>query len=298
MSDFQEPVTLGRTGLRVGRLGVASSYGAPASAYELAFHEHGVNLFYWGSLRRAGMRDSVRRLVPRHRDELVIMLQSYDRTGPLMSRFVERGLRRLQIEAADILLLGWHNRETSQRVLDAAMELQSKGKVRYLALSGHHRPLFAELARQPDNPFDVFMVRYNAAHRGAEQEVFPALPETDRPGIITYTNTRWGHLLQPSWMPEGESPMRASDCYRFALSHLDVNVCMTGPASMGQMQEGLCALERGPVTDEERSRFERIGDHVRSRRGVGQALRRSAWRKVHSFVTSLTGSSKTNSERV
>ena len=35
--DFHAPRILGRTGLKVGRLGVASSYGAPAAAYEEAF---------------------------------------------------------------------------------------------------------------------------------------------------------------------------------------------------------------------------------------------------------------------
>jgi len=35
--NFREPKTLGRTGLKAGRLGVASSYGAPAEAYEEAF---------------------------------------------------------------------------------------------------------------------------------------------------------------------------------------------------------------------------------------------------------------------
>ena len=35
---------LGRTGLKVGRLGVACSYGAPTAAFEEAF-EQGVNYF-------------------------------------------------------------------------------------------------------------------------------------------------------------------------------------------------------------------------------------------------------------
>jgi aryl-alcohol dehydrogenase-like predicted oxidoreductase len=37
--------TLGRTGIEVCRLGIGSSYGAPASAVEQAF-DHGVNYFY------------------------------------------------------------------------------------------------------------------------------------------------------------------------------------------------------------------------------------------------------------
>ena len=45
--------TLGRTGLNVGRLGVAASYGAPAEAFEEAF-ERGCNYFYIGSGRHRG----------------------------------------------------------------------------------------------------------------------------------------------------------------------------------------------------------------------------------------------------
>ena len=41
-----EPRILGRTGLQVGRMGIAASYGVPAAAVERAF-EHGVNYFYW-----------------------------------------------------------------------------------------------------------------------------------------------------------------------------------------------------------------------------------------------------------
>jgi len=49
--SFRDPVALGRTGLRVGRLGVASGYWAPADAIETAF-EHGCNYFTWGTFIR------------------------------------------------------------------------------------------------------------------------------------------------------------------------------------------------------------------------------------------------------
>jgi hypothetical protein len=55
---------LGRTGIEVGRLGLASSYGAPSTAVEQAF-DHGVNYFYWGSLRRNPFGDGLRALAPR-----------------------------------------------------------------------------------------------------------------------------------------------------------------------------------------------------------------------------------------
>jgi hypothetical protein len=40
--DFHETATLGRTGLKVGRLGIASGYGTPPQAIEMAF-ERGCN---------------------------------------------------------------------------------------------------------------------------------------------------------------------------------------------------------------------------------------------------------------
>jgi hypothetical protein len=57
MDDFKSH-PLGQTGLEVGRLGVAGGYGAPVEAFEEAF-EHGCNYFYWGSMRREGMRKAI-----------------------------------------------------------------------------------------------------------------------------------------------------------------------------------------------------------------------------------------------
>src|SRR5438105_5048302 len=107
--DLREPVTLGRTGLKVARLGIGCSYGVGASAIEKAYHERGVNYFYWGSIRRPGMRDAIRHLVPAGREKIVVALQSYDRTGSLMRVFHERGLKALGIEYADVLIFGWFN---------------------------------------------------------------------------------------------------------------------------------------------------------------------------------------------
>jgi aryl-alcohol dehydrogenase-like predicted oxidoreductase len=252
--------TLGRTGLKVGRLGVACSYGAPTQAFEEAF-DHGVNYFYWGSMRRAAMGRAIRNIIAKgQRDQLVIVIQSYSRSALLMERFYQRALKTLGIDTADILLLGWHNRAPSPDILDRALEMKEKGMFRFVAMSGHHRPLFAQLSS--DQRFDLFHVRYNVAHRGAEDDVFSRLPGTDPPGIVTYTATRWGDLLKSSRMPDGQAPMSGADCYRFVLSNPNVDVCMTGPKNLDQMREALKALELGPLSPEELKRVHRIGDHV------------------------------------
>jgi aryl-alcohol dehydrogenase-like predicted oxidoreductase len=258
--SFREPTTLGRTGLRVSRLGVGSSYGVPADALERAYHEYGVNYFYWGALRRGGMRDAIRSLARSERERIVIALQTYDRLGPLMQVFCERGLRALKIDRADVLILGWFNRYPGKRLVDAALRLREQGKVRFLALSSHHRPLFGQMAGRAELPFDVYMLRYNAGHRGAERDIFPHLPAQDRPGITAFTATRWGTLMQARKMPSGERPLTAAECYRFVLSNPNVDLCLAGPASREEMAEALRALEGGPLSEEELARARRIGD--------------------------------------
>jgi aryl-alcohol dehydrogenase-like predicted oxidoreductase len=262
---FEDKTTLGRTGLRVSRLGIGSSYGAPGAAVERAFHEHGVNFLYWGSVRRRGLRDAIRNLAGAGREKIVVALQTYDRSGFLMRYFVERGLRALRLDHADVLILGFHKDLPAPRVLDAARRLVRDGKVRFVALSGHRRTLFGELGRERPIPVDVFMFRYNAAHRGAEHEIFPFLPKENRPGTIAFTATRWGHLLDPRRMPPGEKPLTGSDCYRFALSRPEVDLCLAGPASVGELDEALRALALGPLAPEELEQARRVGKLVRSR---------------------------------
>jgi aryl-alcohol dehydrogenase-like predicted oxidoreductase len=256
-------VRLGRTGLLVGRLGVGASYGVPARAIQRAFHEFGVNYFYWGSMRRDGMKAAIRALSPGRRDRFVVALQSYDRTGPLMRVFVERGLKALGLEAADVLILGWRQSYPSKRVIEAAVKLRDEGKVRFLAMSSHHRPLLGDMARRAgDLPIDIYMFRYNAAHRGAERDIFPYLADEGRPGVTCYTATRWGQLLQKRRMPPGERPMTASECYRFVLTNPKADLCIAGPADEEQMDEALRALDGGPLSEEEMARVRRIGDFV------------------------------------
>lgn len=259
---FSQPILLGRTGLRVSRLGIGASYGVGAAAIERACHEHGVNFFYWGSIRRAGMRDAVRRLALEARDAIVVALQTYDRSGVLLTPMFERGCRALGIDHADLLILGWHQARPSPRIVDAALDLKRRGRVRHLALSGHHRPLFAELAADPEQPFDVLLFRYNAAHRGAEMEIFPSLDRPGRPGTVAYTATCWGALIDPKRMPHGQPPPRASDCYRFALSDARVDAVLCGPKDDGELGEAVRTLDLGPLDPGAMERLRRIGDHI------------------------------------
>ena len=269
-SDLTSRIPLGRTGKAVSRLGIGASYGVSKKAC-LEAYDAGVNFFFWGSSRTAGMAMALRDLGPTRREDLFIVLQCYARRPSLVSRCIRKGLDALKTDYADVLLLGWHETPPGRATLEAVEEERTRGTFRYLGVSSHQRPLFREFLA--DGRYDVFHLRYNAAHTGAETDVFPFLPDEGGPGIVAFTCTRWGDLMNPKKMPPGEAPLSAGECYRFALSNPFVHVAITGPKSDGEMRHALEAMRDGPLDAEETARIRAIGDHVHSRKSVADWFR-------------------------
>jgi aryl-alcohol dehydrogenase-like predicted oxidoreductase len=258
-ADKMETRTLGRTGLQVGRLGMAAGYGVPAAAVERAF-DHGVNYLYWGSVRRGPFGQALRNLKPR-RDRMVLVLQSYSRVAALMAPSVEMALGKLKFDYADVLLLGLWNHKPPSRILEASNKLRERGLIRHIAISTHHRPLVAELDADPG--VGIVHVRYNAVHKGAEGEVFPLLKANGiGPGIVAFTATSWRQLMNPKRIPPGERVPTAADCYRFVLTNSAVDVCMTGPSNEAQANDALRAINMGPMGAEELAWMRRVGDFI------------------------------------
>ena len=259
MSNFSGYTTLGASGLEVSKMGIGADAGIPARALEWAF-ERGINYFYWGSRRRPGMKEAIRKLAASRREKMVIALQTYDYTGLALRQTFTQGLRALAIDYADVLILGNRNGPVPRRILDKALALKERGLARHLCVSAHSRSAFRQ--HLDSKNFDLIMVRYNAAHRGAEQDVFPLLGEPGRPGVLCFNSTRWGHLFDPRWIPQDEKPPRPIDLYRYVLSNPNIDMVLTAPQTIQQLEENLSTLEMGPVSEEERAWLERIGDHV------------------------------------
>ena len=256
-------MTLGRTGLKVGRLGISSSYGAPAAAFEEAY-ERGCNYFAIGSFMKGRSKEMIQAVhnisKKGERENLVVCMMEYTHSNLLGKAHFKRGLKKLGLEYIDVLMMGYYPRRPRKQVMDLALELKEKGLVRYLALAGHNRKLFPKL--REDGVIDIFQVRYNAVNSGAEKDIFPFTNGENRPGMIVYTATRWSQLLKESKMPPGEQPLTAKDCYRFVLSNPSVDICMTGTRSLEMMRENLETLDSGPLSPEEMERIRRIGDHM------------------------------------
>ncbi len=264
MTEFlRRRITLGRSGLKAGPLGLASSYGTPAAALEEAF-EAGCNYFYWGALRRKGMAHAIRNISQRgQREKLIVVLQVFLRNHWGMEKSLQRGLKKLGTDYADIMLLSWFNKPPSPKTIAAVEKLKQSGGFHCLGISSHHRPLFPQLAR--DYPFDIFHLRYNAAHRGAEQDVFPHLPE-NRPGIVVFQATKRMQIVKSKRIPEEEARPTAGDCYRFALSNTSIDVTVTAPSKIKYLRDNLKQTAKGEMNKQEIEWMRRIGDYVYGRR--------------------------------
>ena len=207
------------------------------------------------------MRDAIRNIVQSgKRERLIIAMHSYGHNALINKQFLIKSLKQLGVDYIDVMLLGYYSWKPGKSVLHSAMKLKEKGLVRYIGMTGHSRKVIAGLIQ--DQLLDIYHIRYNAVHTGAEKDIFPVMPEINKPGIVSFTATRWGHLLNPKKMPEGEAPLKASDCYRFVLSNPHVDVCLTGTKTPEQMRENLNTIELGPLTNEEMERIRRIGSYI------------------------------------
>ncbi len=198
---------------------------------------------------------------------------SHRRTA--LSKLVKRSLDQLGLDYIDVLLLAGCNEKPGPRLMEHVSRFQEEGLVRFLGVSSHHRTLFPELEKEKKNNIDVFHLRYNAAHRGAEQEVFERMPGEGGPGIVAFASNRWGSLFDPRSMPPGDTAPSPADCYRFVLSHPSVHVACCGPGNMTELQQDLECLDQGPMEGEELERMRRIGEYVYKKRPAWRAQLRA-----------------------
>jgi len=266
---------LGRTGLQVTPLALTAGgvrgvnpkgLKLTADEVERAYHEHGVNTFFANTLFPE-VAEGIRRLIRAgHRDDLVLLSMVSLPFGWSVRRAWEKQSRAFGIDHIDIFLMGWVQGRwyLSGRSWPAMERLRQEGKVRAIGWSTHNRRMATELARER-RP-DVMMIRYNAAHRGAERDIFEPLGD-DCPGIIGYTATRWGMLMRPPL--KDEKPMTAPECYRFALSHPAVNTVMCAARSRSEVDENVAGVLQGPLDEKRLEEVRRFGDlvHAHARGG-------------------------------
>jgi aryl-alcohol dehydrogenase-like predicted oxidoreductase len=253
---------LGRTELTVFPIGIGGGYSLSGKHLEYA-RDRGVNYFFWGPIFPTyyPMTRWLASLKPGQREKIVLATVSYIWKIPgSIKRSVERHLRWLGTDYLDLFHLGWI-RSKDEKALEILLKFKDEGLIRHLAITTHNRKLAARLAHEW--PLDAVMIRYNAAHRGAEEEVFPQLPEKG-PALVSFNSTRWRSLLRrPRRWPKDEPIPSAEDCYRFVLSHPKVTLCLAGPRNRNELDSALRAVELGPLEQERYDWLCRFGAAVR-----------------------------------
>ena len=254
--------TLGSEGLKIHRLGLSASHRPGKKTIYRALDE-GLNFFFFFRIDRqmiAVLKDVFRQ----NRKNFAVATGAFNvRLGrPNLRRVLEKRLRQLGTDYLDIFLfLGvMKPKHLRDDVKEELVKLKEEGKIKAVGISTHDRCLAGELAKERE--LDVLMIRYNAAHRGAEQDIFPFLHER-RPAIVSYTATRWGHLLErpQGWPKDGPVPT-AGLCYRYVLSNPSVHVCLTAPSRLEQFDSNLTEIRKGPLSAEEMTFMNDFGSAV------------------------------------
>jgi predicted aldo/keto reductase-like oxidoreductase len=241
---------------RVCRLGLATRGNTrlePEAVLDAV--RRGVNYLNWCG-HPDGLRDAVRRLGARRREVFVAVQLEAHRAGAAR-REIEEFLGELGTDYLDVMTYYYveHAEEWDEiagpgGAAEAVEQARREGTVRAIGLTSHQRPLAARVAES--GRLDLLMVRYNAAHRGAERDVFPVTQRRGLP-VVAFTCLRWGALLEGTPDdPPGFVVPPAREWYRFSLCHPAVSVALMAPDGAAELEENLSLLDDWRGLDAER----------------------------------------------
>ena len=265
MIDFKTAV-LGQTGLTIHRLGLSGTYRPGKKAIYEAI-DNGVNFFFCFGIDTQLIR-VLKDVMKTNREKFVVATGSYNYIWGRQNtiKALEKRLRQLGTDYIDIFLfLGvMKEKEFSNHIKAELCQIRDQGKARAIGISTHDRKFAGRL--MDEGILNAIMMRYNAAHRGAETEIFPYLAKHN-PAVISYTATRWSYLTRrPKEWPKDKLIPDAGMCYRFVLSNNNIDVCLNAPRNIRQLRENLKAVELGPLSDEEMRFMREFGDVVHNQK--------------------------------
>ncbi|MEQ8272409.1 MAG: aldo/keto reductase [Deltaproteobacteria bacterium] len=250
----------------VAALGLASRGNTHLTGDDVANAiERGIGYLNWCG-HDDGLAAAVRNLGASERARVIIATQLDARDADDAERELDAMLETLGTDYLDVVTAYYLESDAEWRQIQgragartAIEAARSDGRVRRFGFTSHQRPLARDIL--DEGSVDVAMVRYNAAHRGAEAEIFHRALATP---IVAFTCTRWGALLEATDQTPAMSP---PDCYRFALAHPAVTVALTAPNDRRELEANLATLDAPPPTEDELALWRRHGDRVRATAG-------------------------------
>jgi aryl-alcohol dehydrogenase-like predicted oxidoreductase len=247
--------TLGRTGQKVSAIGLGGYHiGIPPDEQEgiritrsaidrgITFLDNSWDYHDGGSEVRMG-----KALLDGYRDKVFLMTKIDGRTKDKAARQIEESLRRLQTDRIDLMQ---HHEvirlEDPDRIfaekgaMEAVVEAQKAGKIRYIGFTGHKDPAVhlraLEIAAAHKFHFDTVQMPLNVmdAHfRSFEKHVLPVLVK-EGIGVLGMKPLGSGEILK-------SGSVTAIECLHYALS-LPTSVVINGMETMQRLDQALEAV--------------------------------------------------------
>ncbi len=170
---------------------------------------------------------------------------------------IEKSLKLLQTDYADILNMHMPERDYSKERLTVALEvlkeLKKEGKIGFIGASSHQPRFLAELMRLYDC-FDSVMIRYNYYLQEAKEVIFP-LAKTLEVGVVVMKPFAWPYYGIPFMrfdpMEREEGPYTPAQlCLRWILNSPEVTTVVPGMNNQDEFEENLAAINKEAKVDE------------------------------------------------
>jgi aryl-alcohol dehydrogenase-like predicted oxidoreductase len=158
---------------------------------------------------------------------------------------VEQSLKRLRTDYLDVVQ--FHASPSRAQLeehggLDALLDLQRAGKVRFIGMSGTLPNLPEQIAM---GVFDVFQIPYSAVQ--AEHEELISQAAAAGAGTVIRGGAAKGAWDGTALDDLLDGASRTEFILRFTLSHPDLHTTIVGTSDVGHLEANLAAARKGPL---------------------------------------------------
>ncbi len=254
-----EYVTLGKTGLKISRLGfggipIQKVDAAATRKLIVAMAEKGIN--YIDTARGYTVSESfLGEALEGYRDKFVLATKSMSRDKAGMAADIETSLKNLKTDYIDIYQIHNPSLEQLEQVmapggaLEALLEAKEAGKIGHIGLTAHTTGLFEKALRL--SWVETFMFPYNIVETQGEELIHECAEKNI--GLIVMKPLAGGAIED------------ANLALRFICANPDVSVVIPGMYDLMEIDMNLSAVENtSPLTQQELAKMTEIREQLGS----------------------------------